>query len=100
MFEYDRDFLQLGIDLAPLYMSLYDAQQGDGLYSFPNLNRETYKGLPGLLADSLPDKFGNSVINSWLARNGRDAASFSPVEPALLYGGSRNGCVGIYARHQ
>ena len=88
IFEYDRDFLKRGLDLAPIHMPLADAIRGDGLYSFAGLNRETYRGLPGLLADSLPDKFGNSIIDAWLARNGRDGASFSPVE-RLCYTGSR-----------
>lgn len=88
VFEYDRDFLRLGLDLSPLHMPLSDARQGDGLYSFPELNRETFKGLPGLLADSLPDKFGNAIIDVWLARNGRDPASFNPVE-RLCYTGVR-----------
>ncbi|MEA1923718.1 MAG: hypothetical protein U9N63_13815 [Pseudomonadota bacterium] len=55
-------------------------RQGDAIFSFPALNRETFRGLPGLLADTLPDKFGNAVIDAWLARNGRDSAGFSPVE--------------------
>jgi serine/threonine-protein kinase HipA len=52
------------------------------------LNRDTFHGLPGLLADALPDKFGNAVIDAWLVRNGRDSADFSPVE-RLCYTASR-----------
>lgn len=88
VFEYDPAFLQRGLDIAPLHMSIDDAIDGDGRFSFPALNRETYLGLPGLLADALPDKFGNSIIDAWLARNGRDAAGFSPVE-RLCYTGKR-----------
>jgi serine/threonine-protein kinase HipA len=69
-------------------MSLTEAGQGDGLFSFPTLNKNTFLGLPGLLADALPDKFGNAVIDTWLARNGRSPGSFSPVE-RLCYTGSR-----------
>jgi serine/threonine-protein kinase HipA len=58
------------------------------VYSFPELNRETYKGLPGLLADSLPDKFGNDLINKWLAEQGRNADTYNPIE-RLLYQGRR-----------
>ena len=88
IFEYAPDFLKKGYDIAPIHMSLADARQGDGVFSFPALRKETYLGLPGMLADSLPDKFGNSIIDTWLARSGRDAASFSPVE-RLCYTGKR-----------
>jgi serine/threonine-protein kinase HipA len=56
-------------------------------YTFPGLNHETYKGLPAVFADSLPDDFGNAVINAWLARQGRSADSFTALE-RLLYSGS------------
>ncbi len=88
IFEYDPQFLKKGLDIAPLHMGLEDARTGDGIFSFPGLNNNTYLGLPGLLADALPDKFGNSIIDAWLARNGRDAGSFSPVE-RLCYTGRR-----------
>ena len=88
VFEYDRGFLNTGLDIAPLHMGLEDARNGDGIFAFPSLNKDTYLGLPGLLADALPDKFGNSIIDAWLARQGRDAADFSPVE-RLCYTGKR-----------
>ena len=88
IFEYNPSFLKKGLDIAPLQMGLEEALRGDGIFSFPGLGRETFMGLPGLLADVLPDKFGNQVINSWLARNGRSAADFSPVE-RLCYAGKR-----------
>jgi serine/threonine-protein kinase HipA len=88
IFEYDPAFLQKGLDISPVHMSIDDAVNGDGRFTFPSLNKETYLGLPGLLADALPDKFGNSIIDAWLARNGRDAAGFSPVE-RLCYTGKR-----------
>ena len=88
IFEYDPSFLKLGLDISPLHMSIDDARQGDRRFSFPALGKDTYLGLPGLLADALPDKFGNSIIDAWLARNGRDAAGFSPVE-RLCYTGRR-----------
>ena len=59
-----------------------------GVLSFPELNRETYHGLPGLLADALPDRFGNRIIDAWLARQGRSASDFTPVE-RLCYIGVR-----------
>ena len=88
IFEYHPDFLSKGLDIAPVHMSLDQARRGDGIFSFPSLNKDTYLGLPGLLADALPDKFGNSIIDAWLARKGRDSASFSPVE-RLCYTGKR-----------
>lgn len=88
VFEYDRAFLKKGLDISPIHMSLDDARKGDGIFSFPSLNKDTFLGLPGLLADALPDKFGNSIIDAWLARKGRDGAGFSPVE-RLCYTGKR-----------
>jgi len=82
-FEYDRAFVGSGIEVAPLTMPL-----SSRLYSFPALNRETYHGLPGLLADSLPDRFGNVLIDAWLAHFGRLPQSFNAVE-RLCYTGSR-----------
>ncbi len=58
------------------------------VYEFPTLARNTFHGLPGLLADSLPDKFGNALIDAWLATQGRTAASFGAIE-RLCYTGTR-----------
>ena len=88
IFEYDKDFLKKGLDVSPVMMSLNDARTGDGKFSFSSLNKDTFLGLPGMLADVLPDKFGNSIIDTWLARSGRDSSSFSPVE-RLCYTGKR-----------
>jgi serine/threonine-protein kinase HipA len=88
VFEYVPDFLDLGLDIAPITMPLEDARRGDAIYAFPALSRETYKGLPGLLADSLPDKFGQEIINAWLARLGRGPETFSVIE-RLCYTGTR-----------
>ncbi len=82
-FEYDPAFRQSGIEVAPLTMPL-----SDQIYTFPALPRETFHGLPGLLADSLPDDFGNALINAWLAQMGREPGSFNPVE-RLCYTGDR-----------
>ncbi len=60
----------------------------DMINSFPSLARNTFHGLPGLLADSLPDKFGNALIDAWLSTQGRLPASFHPVE-RLCYTGAR-----------
>ena len=83
VFEYAPEFLGSGIEVSPITMPL-----GAGRFSFPNLPRETFKGLPGLLADSLPDKFGTLLIDQWLAQQGRRPESFDPVE-RLCYLGSR-----------
>ncbi|MBU1168631.1 MAG: type II toxin-antitoxin system HipA family toxin [Proteobacteria bacterium] len=88
VFEYDSEFVKKGLDISPIHMGLRDAMQGDRTFHFPGLKRETFLGLPGLLADSLPDKFGNSIIDAWLMRQGREKNSFSPVE-RLCYTGSR-----------
>ncbi len=83
VFQYTPDFSRSAVQVAPMMMPLTDVP-----YSFPSLSRATFKGLPGLLADSLPDRFGNTLINAWLAQQGRDPASFTPVE-RLCYTGSR-----------
>lgn len=83
VFQYAPDFLSSGIQLAPLMMPLNEFP-----YEFPALARNTFKGLPGLVADSLPDKYGNALIDAWLASQGRTAESFHPVE-RLCYVGSR-----------
>jgi serine/threonine-protein kinase HipA len=82
-FEYAPEFLDSGIELSPVMMPLSRAS-----FAFPALNRETYRGLPGMLADSLPDKFGNSLIDQWLAESGRSADTFNPVQ-RLMYVGRR-----------
>jgi serine/threonine-protein kinase HipA len=87
-FEFDPEFVKRGLNLAPLTMPLEDALEGRTRFSFPALNKETYRGLPGLLADSLPDTFGNALIGAWLARQGRDMQGFTPVD-RLCYTGSR-----------
>ncbi len=83
-FEYEPKFKRKGLELAPLMMPL----AGQQVYSFPNLSEETYLGLPGLLADSLPDYFGNQVINAYLRSFGRAENSMNPVEK-LCYIGKR-----------
>jgi serine/threonine-protein kinase HipA len=83
VFQYSPDFLRSGIELSPLSMPVAEFP-----YEFPALARNTFKGLPGLLADSLPDKYGNAIIDAWLASQNRNAASFNPVE-RLCYVGSR-----------
>ncbi|MDC7993864.1 type II toxin-antitoxin system HipA family toxin [Altibacter sp. HG106] len=88
-FEYDPTYAKNGQELVPIKMPL--APNGT-VYSFPELRvrtnsgLDTFKGLPGLLADVLPDKYGNQLINAWLAQNGRPANSLNPVELLCFIG--------------
>ena len=82
-FSYDDKFLKSGIELSPIRMPL-----SKQIYSFPTLNEKTFHGLPGMLADSLPDKFGMKVIADYLARQGRNIESLTAVEK-LCYIGRR-----------
>jgi len=79
-FEFDEDFIREGLDLAPFKMPLDQARAGSRIFSFRTLPVDTFYGLPGMLADALPDRFGNAVIDAWLARRGRSADDFTPVE--------------------
>ena len=82
-FQYDRDFLSSGIEVSPLVMPLRAEP-----YTFPTLNPESFNGLPGLLSDSLPDRYGQALIDAWLAGQGRTPESFNAVE-RLCYIGRR-----------
>ena len=82
-FEYAQSFIEGGIELSPMSMPL-----ASRVYSFPELGPETFCGLPGLLADSLPDDFGNSVLNEWAASQGMSPAELSPLD-RLRYIGKR-----------
>ena len=82
-FQYDPAFVRSGIEVAPLTMPL-----SQRVYAFPALSPGSFHGLPGLLADSLPDRFGNALIDAWLATQGRAPESFNAVE-RLCYTGKR-----------
>jgi serine/threonine-protein kinase HipA len=88
-FQYDSKFLEKGWDLSPIKMPV---AQGARIHSFPELRKgrseteDTFKGLPGLLADALPDKYGNWLINTWLAQQGRSENSMNPVERLCFIG--------------
>ncbi len=85
VFEFDADFVKGNLDLAPLHMPLEQARN-NRIFYFPGLNADTFKGLPGLLADSLPDNYGNALIDAWLARQGRNPQSVTPVERLCFIG--------------
>ena len=82
-FAYVPDFIGSGIEVAPLTMPLAPT-----VYRFPGLNRDSFHGLPGLLADALPDRYGHALIDAWLATQGRAPGSFNAVE-RLCYIGAR-----------
>jgi len=82
-FEYARDFAGSGIEVSPLRMPL-----SNRVYQFPELSFKSFHGLPGMLSDSLPDRFGNAIIDAWLATQGRKPESFNAVE-RLCYIGTR-----------
>lgn len=81
-FEYDKKFDLQKYPLAPIKMPNKEV-----IYSFPELaDTETFKGLPGLLADVLPDRYGKELINIWLAQQGRPENSLNPVELLCFVG--------------
>lgn len=88
-FEFNQNFLRSGLDISPVKMPL---SQGNRIYKFSEIRKsrgdvfDTFKGLPGLLADMLPDKYGNQLINAWLVQNGREADSLNPVEQLCFIG--------------
>ena len=85
--EYDTDFIKNNWDLAPIKMPIDEAKRR--IFTFPELRDVgTFRGLPGLLADILPDKYGNALINTWLTRQGRPTDSLNPIE-MLCFIGSR-----------
>ncbi|HLF31343.1 MAG TPA: HipA domain-containing protein, partial [Xanthomonadales bacterium] len=84
-FEYDPAFAAAGIELSPLMMP---ARKGSRRFAYPGLNIETFHGLPGLLADALPDRFGNALIDEHMSRKGIKPANVSTLQ-RLLYIGKR-----------
>jgi serine/threonine-protein kinase HipA len=85
LFEFEESFLKTDLDLSPIKMSIKKAK--GKIFSFAELSRSsTFKGMPGLLADVLPDKYGNALINNWLVKNGRPTGSLDPVEILCFIG--------------
>lgn len=82
-FEYDKEFLNSGIELSPLRMPL-----SKNIYEFPSLVGDPFYGMPGLVADSLPDRFGNAVIEQWLMSLGKSLSDFTAID-RLCYTGKR-----------
>lgn len=86
--EFTKEFAAQKLDIAPLTMPLEDLERGRLTYSFNNLSINTFEGLPGLLADALPDAFGNTILRAWLRTQNRTASSLTPLEK-LSYMGKR-----------
>lgn len=82
-FAFDPSFVKTGIQLSPLKMSLREEP-----YIFPNLPEATFKRLPAMLADALPDDFGNALVNSYMAQKGVAASAITSVD-RLAYMGKR-----------
>ena len=82
--EYTPEFVRSGYNPSPLFVT----PENGKIYDFSLLPRETFKGLPGFVADCLPDKFGTAIINRWLEQSGRPQGSFTTIK-RLLYQGSR-----------
>jgi serine/threonine-protein kinase HipA len=74
-FEYFLSFIKTGIELSPIKMPLAKI-----IYSFPQIEHVTFKGLTGLIADSLPDDFGNAVMNAWITSQGKSARDITPLQ--------------------
>jgi serine/threonine-protein kinase HipA len=82
-FAFTKEWVDGGIELAPLHMALREQT-----YEFPQLRRETFYGLPPLLADALPDKFGNALVDAWMAEQGMAATDITPLD-RLAYAAER-----------
>ena len=82
-FKYDSDFVNSSINVSPIMMPLSDT-----IYQFKTLSLESFRGLPGLVSDSLPDRYGNAIIDAWLVAEGRTIESFNIIE-RLCYIGTR-----------
>ncbi len=85
-FEFFESFLNKNLDVSPIHMPIRSSARK--IYSFPNLNQDTYKGLPGMLSDVLPDDFGNRLIDQWLVLNNIPKSEFTPLD-RLCYIGTR-----------
>ena len=79
-FEYDANFVSRGLEPSPLMMPVREGR----VYSFANLDKETFRGLPGMLADSLPDTYGRALFDKWLALTGRTCSN--PIETLCFLG--------------
>lgn len=86
-FQFEPKFLRAGLDVSPIVMPLKKSSK-DTVYQFLGNRNECFKGLPGLIADSLPDKYGNKIIDEWFAAHGLMGEEITPLD-RLCYIGSR-----------
>ncbi len=86
--EFFSEFENYNLDLAPQIMPLEDIKRGERIFYFPVHRNKTFKGLPGLIADSLPDDYGNQIIDEWFASKGLNGLEFNPID-RLCYVGKR-----------
>ena len=86
-FQFHPDYSKKGLDVAPIIMPL-KANSKDFVYTFPGNRNDCFKGLPGMIADSLPDKYGNQIIDEWFAANGVPTDHITPLD-RLCYVGNR-----------
>lgn len=82
-FEYDKEFVKMGIEISPIQVSTNKT-----LYTFDNISQRTFHGLPGFIADALPDKFGNQLIDQYFAQQGKTSKDITALD-RLLYVGNR-----------
>ncbi|MFY0683992.1 MAG: type II toxin-antitoxin system HipA family toxin [Balneola sp.] len=93
-FEYEPSFLEMKWNLSPIKLPIQNARKR--IFSFPELKgNNTFKGLPGLLADTLPDHYGNALINSWFTTQGRPSGSLNPIETLCFIGKRGMGAIEI-----
>lgn len=85
VFEYEKEWVARGIELAPTTMP---TSRSPGTFVFPSLPTNTYHRLPPMLADSLPDDFGNALTTAYLANQGVDVNKITPLD-RLAYLGTR-----------
>jgi serine/threonine-protein kinase HipA len=89
-FEYAPEWRERRIELSPLIMPVTDR---DAVFAFPRLSETTYQGLPPMLADALPDKFGNSIVDAWLASQGIDRSQITALDRLAYQGGRGMGAL-------
>ena len=89
-FQYTPEWKRSGVELSPLLMPTSDQRP---VFTFKNLSEQTFQGLPPMLADALPDKFGNSVVDAWLAAQGVDRSRITPLDRLAYLGGRGMGAL-------
>ena len=82
LFDYERKFIRSGLDISPIIMPI--SQYRNTPYRFLENRTDCFKGLPGLFADSLPDTFGNQIINEWFASKGLSGEEITPLDRLCL----------------